>query len=503
MSRPETTTPHKLLVPTRRSSSIVLPEDPSQEELAQHWTLSAGDKAEVLRCRGESQQRRFALQLCALRVYGRFLPKAVAAPTAITNHLAQQLDLPLVLFGEVPGRLATETDHFRRIRTYLGWRLFDDEARKRLAQWLAQRSTDGLLPSVLASRSEDVLRAWQIVAPARSTLEELVATVTTHVQDDLYTRIAAGLTPELQQAIDDLLQVPTGERRSTLFRLKEYPPEASSAVILRYIERYQFLNTLEVGTIDLRDMSSSMIHYFGGLAKRYEVHALRRFPEAKRYALTACFLVEVHKTILDHIVALHDQLITKKMRESRNAFEKRYRQLSGQYRRGLAKLIATGKTLLDPDLPPETTLADLLQELDEPILREAVSMCTERHYLEERGEIDALRARYPGLRRYFPDFFALPFQSEPGSDTIITGLDLVRKLDAGKLKNLLAHAPVAFVPGKFRAALRNTDGALDRRTWELGLGPSAIVFARVTSTSLKADATSPFRTCYTAPHAGR
>ena len=38
-------------------------------------------------------------------------------------------------------------------------------------------------------------------------------------------------------------------------------------------------------------------------------------------------LVEIHKTILDHIVALHDQLLTKKIREARNAFEQRYRRL--------------------------------------------------------------------------------------------------------------------------------------------------------------------------------
>ena len=57
------------------------------------------------------------------------------------------------------------------------------------------------------------------------------------------------------------------------------------------------------------------------MTKRYDVRALRRFAPAKRYALTACFLVEAHQTILDHIVARHDQLLTKKMREAKNAFE--------------------------------------------------------------------------------------------------------------------------------------------------------------------------------------
>ena len=230
---PRLTAPHEVnRSESRRTPSISLPEDPSQEELAQYWTLSARDWAEVMQCRTDATRRRFAVQLCTLRAYGRFLPEAVPAPVAMTNYLAQQLGVPLVLFGEVPGRFATETEHLQRIRTYLGWRSFDEESRGRLMTWINQRATDDLLPSVLVSRAEDILRAWQIVAPARSTLEELVASVSTRVQDDVYTRITTGLRPELLQAMDTLLQVPLGARRSVLFQLKEYPAEASYAVIL-------------------------------------------------------------------------------------------------------------------------------------------------------------------------------------------------------------------------------------------------------------------------------
>src|SRR5713101_9431616 len=354
----------------RRTPSIILPEDPSQEELLQFWTLSARDREEVLRCRGEANRRRFAVQLCTLRAYGRFVPEATAAPVAITNYLARQLDLPLVLFGEPPGRLATATEQLQRIRAYLGWSLFDVHAQQRLVHWLTQRATDDLLPIDLVSRAEDMLRSWQMVLPARSTLEELVDSITAGVQDEVSIRIAEGLPPELQRAMDDLLEVPSGARRSALFSLKEYPPEASNAVILRYIERYHFLRDLGVSVIDLRSLSPPMVRYFTDIAKRYDVYELRRFAPTKRYALTACFLVEIHKTILDHIAALHDQLLTKKMREAKNAFETRYRKLRRRYRRGLTKLITTGETLLDPDRPRETTLAALLQELDEPTLRD-------------------------------------------------------------------------------------------------------------------------------------
>jgi TnpA family transposase len=470
MATPDPMTPLETSAALRRRiPSLLLPAEPSREELAQFWTLSDRDRAEVMRCQGEVNQRRFAVQLCALRAYGRFLPEATAAPVAITNYLARQLDLSLVLFGDVPSRLATETGHRQRIVHYLGWQAFDEEARTRLTHWLTHRATDDLLPHDLVTRAEEVLRAWQIVIPARLTLEELVISVTARAQDDVYRRIVTGLTPALQQALDGLLHVPAGERRSMLFQLKEYPPEASNAVILRYIERYQFLQTLGVDTIDLGGVSSPMIGYLADLAKRHDAHTFRRFPQEKRYALTACFLVEIQKTILDHIMALHDQLLSKKLREATHAFETRYRQVRRQSKRGLATLIQTGKTLLDPDRPSETTLATLLQDIDAAVLRAAVAICDERQRLEERGEIDALRARYPGLRRYFPAFFALPFRGEPGREAILSGLDVVRQLDAGTRPTVPEQVPTAFVPSKFRAALYQPDGTVDRRTWELGL----------------------------------
>jgi hypothetical protein len=236
MVTPGTTTPHEMPLPGRRSPAILLPEDPSQEVLLQFWTLSSQDRDEVMRCRGDANRRRFAVQLCMLRTYGRFLPEATPTPVAITNHLARQLDLPLVLLGDLPGRLATETDQLQRIRHYLGWRPFEHDARERLTQWLTQRATDDLLPNELLARAEDILRSWHIVLPARSTLVALVASITTGVQDEIHSRIADSLTPELRQAMDDLLEVPSGARRSALFELKEYPPEASNAVILRYNE---------------------------------------------------------------------------------------------------------------------------------------------------------------------------------------------------------------------------------------------------------------------------
>ena len=58
---------------SRRQSRLTLPEDSGEEELARDWTLSEVDRGEVLRCRGDDNRRRFAIQLCVLRRYGTFL----------------------------------------------------------------------------------------------------------------------------------------------------------------------------------------------------------------------------------------------------------------------------------------------------------------------------------------------------------------------------------------------------------------------------------------------
>ena len=102
----------------RLVSGVALPEDPGIEELARDWTLSEADIGEVLLCRGTDNCLRFALQLCVLRRYGRFLEEYDDPPVRIVNHFAAQLQLPPVLLL-APPRPATESEYRDRLRRYL------------------------------------------------------------------------------------------------------------------------------------------------------------------------------------------------------------------------------------------------------------------------------------------------------------------------------------------------------------------------------------------------
>ena len=197
--------------PQGRAPRVPLPVEPSVEELARDWTLSATDLVEVRRCRGDDNRRRFALQLCTLRTYGRFLDTSHHVPLTILTHLNRQLELPPVLFLTDSEREATDSDHQERIRHYLGYHSFDEHRQEQLERWLEARATEGALPLDLLPQAKRQLRSWQVVLPAVSTLERVVASVVARAQQELFARIAGELSPQLRQVLDELLNVAAGD----------------------------------------------------------------------------------------------------------------------------------------------------------------------------------------------------------------------------------------------------------------------------------------------------
>jgi uncharacterized protein DUF4158 len=96
---------------------VELPVDPSDEELARDWTLSAADLEEVRKGRGPEHRQRFAVQLCALRALGRFVDDFAKVPVRIANHIGRQLGLPPSLFIAKRRRSRSRTPWPRSIST--------------------------------------------------------------------------------------------------------------------------------------------------------------------------------------------------------------------------------------------------------------------------------------------------------------------------------------------------------------------------------------------------
>ena len=432
--------------------------DPSEDALARYWSLSAADLAVIAECRTDDHRRRFALQLCVMRNHGCFLDDYRGVPVKIVNHLSRQLGLAPVLFLDRPGRAQTEREQSLRIRRYLGIRDFDHQAAIDLRQWLSPQAIEGRTTAELLRGAENKLRDWRVMVPAMSTLERLVGAEVAHATTSLFDRIASRLPPVLREAITLLVEVPQGDARSSLFRLKDYPKSANAAVIKGDIVRLRLIEELLGEGAGLDDLDPMIVRQLGQLGHRYDAGDLRRFAKPKRDALVACYLVESRKTLLDQIVEMNDQFLTGMNRRARNVVETR--------RNGLHRVLGAIDALVAAE--SEQTVMAFRDGQNPPALIEATVACRAYERLEERGHLDAMLARYGTLRQYLPAFLALPFQAAAGHEALLDAVEVLRALDAGTRGALTTDDPHGFVQADWRPHLV-IKGKLDRSIWEISL----------------------------------
>jgi hypothetical protein len=411
---------------TRPRRRIALPSEPTEDELARNWGLAPADLLEIGRCRGDGHRRRYALQLCMLRTYGRFLDDYQQAPLRIVNHLSRQLQLVPVLFLDHPGRAQTEREQARRIRDYLGLESFDEHAETRLRNWLREGVLEGRGVADLLAKVEERLRSWRIVLPAPGTLDRIVTSEVARATIALFDVVAAKVPDGLRAAIDLLVEVPAGDARSSLFRLKDYPKTAAAATIKGDIVRLCLIEELLTDSANLDEIDPKIVNQLGQLGRRYDAGDLRRFAKPKRDALVACYLIEARKTLLDQLVEMNDQFLTGMNRRARNTVKAQERVLRRQARAGMDRVLGAMDTLVSAD--GEQTVQAFRKEVNAASLVEAVAACRAFNRLEERGHLDAMLARYGTLRQYLPVFMALPLQAAIGSESLIAAVGILRDL---------------------------------------------------------------------------
>jgi hypothetical protein len=276
-----------------------------------------------------------AIQLCAVRLYGRFLLEVKDLSPRIVSYLNSQLSLPPSLTINVPSRDATFSDQRKNILTYLGFDKYDDNTQASLEKWLSKLAEQGYLPDELFLRAEQYLLNVKVILPGPSVLERLIISVCSDVHERLFESLYQQLSTKIRHAIDELLIVTRGDQRTLFYLLKEYPPSATISSIQSYLERYRSLNDTGIDTIESRIVDPAFMDYLYKLARRYNAKDIKRFKENKRYSLMLCFLLETRKVLLDHLVKMHDQYILDMLRKAKQVHEKKHRALRKRQKKAI------------------------------------------------------------------------------------------------------------------------------------------------------------------------
>ena len=446
-----------------------LPDNPSEEELIHNWTLTYDDKKEILKCRGEDNIIRFAFQLCVLKKYGQFIDDYLLAPIKIINYLSTQLGLNPFLSLSLPDRRKTEINHRERIARHLGFKTFDHETSLILSQWVSDQTSLYIPLNDLFNKANEFLFSNKILPPITRELRHIIKSAYNSAKQKIFTEISSSLTNEQKTAIDDLLKVKKGSQRTALIELASYPPDPTVQSITDYHDKFNYLQSIGVDNIDLTGYSNSLIKQFASQIKNYGAYRLRKLPPDDRYSMVACFLVEIMKTLLDHLAEMNDKYFTGMERRAKNAFEKEFRQKRKEAKSGLDTLINLTEFILAVSEPCTTPISNIYEHISKEDLELAKDSCNKHQSFLEHGLLDRLYSRFNYMKRYLPKFFELPFQAEKGAENLLKCIEIAKGLHKGDISSVPKDAPIDFVPQDWRKYLKDKKGKIVAGVWELSL----------------------------------
>lgn len=435
----------KFLTQKQRYQPIELPKEFSDEQMTRDWSLSNQDKEEINKY-SKKFRLLIAIQLCAIRLYGRFLLDANELSPRIVSYLNSQLNLLPSLSILTPHREATIAEQRKQILSYLGFSKYDDQAQDKLKAWLVKQAQQGCLPDELFLRAERYLLSMQVVLPGPSILERLISSVCTDSHELLFKSVYEKLPTDLKNTIDELLVAAKGEQRSLFYLLKEYPSSATISSIREYLQKYQSLERLNLDRIEVQLVDPAFRDYLYRLTRGYNAKDLKRFNEQKRYCMMIFFLLETRRNLLDNLMRMHDQYIMGLIRQAKQLYEKRHREFRKRHKKAVDTMIHTAEWMINwPDDKP-LNKSDLWKRIDKRQLLESINDLYIFKQLEEQGYGDILLSRYPSLRKYFSDFINLPFEAKQGNEPLLKAINLVRQLDTNTIKKLPNDVPTSFIP---------------------------------------------------------
>ncbi|MEM1119176.1 MAG: DUF4158 domain-containing protein [Bacteroidota bacterium] len=131
----------------RKYPSMNFSDNFSDEDMARDWTLSPSDLQEINRFR-KNARLYIAIQICCVRLYGRFVQKVNDLSIRIIHYLNKQLGLPIDLSATISTRKATYSNYHNNILSYLGFQKFDESVENQLSIWHRKKWNKGFCQTI-------------------------------------------------------------------------------------------------------------------------------------------------------------------------------------------------------------------------------------------------------------------------------------------------------------------------------------------------------------------
>jgi len=444
------------------------PETIPHDDLAVYFLLSADDQREVNRQREPFNRLGYALQLCTLRYLGFVPTDFTATPEVVVTFVAEQLGMTPRVLALYDNR-ETQSDHRRHVRTYVGFRQATPMDVYALQTWLLARALEHDKPTLLLQLACEKLYRERIVRPGVTRLERFVATAREQAHEETFRQLTPLLTDERKTVLDGLLQPDATTGRTLLSWLRQEAVSHAASHIIATLTKIVFLHDAGVGQWYLASLNPNRAKWLAQIGWKSTNQALQRMAPARRYPVLVAFLQQALLHHTDVVVELFDQCVWGCHSEAEQELEEFRKAVARSTNEKLTLFRELGKVLLDDDIADPDVRTVRFERVPKKVLHEAIEETQGLIRPRPDDAIDFFGKRYSYLRQFVPLLLqTLTLRAQGPDDTVLRAVEVIRDLDRAPTRRPVPkEAPMALVTDAWRPYIREPDGEISRRYYEL------------------------------------
>jgi len=442
-----------------------IPED----DLSVFFLLSEADHQAVNRQHDDHTRLGFALQLCTLRYLG-FVPHDLGtAPSSAVGYVAEQLHVLPEVIAAYGSRIATRTTHLQQVQRHLGFRRATPLDVYALQTWLLERALEHDKPTLLLQLACDKWRREHIVRPGITRLERFVATARQQAHDETWRRLEPLVSTERRAFLDGLLTPEPTTGRTSHSWLRQEAVSPAAAQIIATLNKIGFLQDAGVDQWDLSRLNPNRAKWLAQIGWKSTNQYLQRMAPERRYPVLVAFLQQALLHHTDVAVELFDQCVWGCHSEAKQELEEFRKTVAHSTNEKLKLFRALGQVLLDDDIEDSDVRTVSFEQVPKKVLHEAIDETQGLIRPRPDDAIDFFGKRYSYLRQFVPLWLqTLTLRAQGPDETVLRAVEVIRDLDRVPTRRPVPKAaPMALVTEAWRPYIREPDGKISRRSYEL------------------------------------
>ena len=224
-----------------------------------------------------------------------------------------------------------------------------------------------------------------------------------------------------------------------------------------------------VDTWDLTGLNPNRVKWLAQLGWKAPTQHLARMEPRRRYPILVAFLHQALQHHTDVAVELYDQCLWEYHSAARRELKELRQTMARSTNEKLRMFRALGQVLLDATIDDAAVRAVSFARVPEAALRTAIEETAGLIRPRQDEAIDFFGTRYSTIRQFAPALLqTLTFHAHGPDDTVLQAIEVIRTLDRAPTRRPIPReAPMGFVTEAWRPYIREPDGTISRRYYEL------------------------------------